>query len=156
MVTGLTGRWPELAMGQLLTELTWLGLGWLNCLQAESHELSWKTLPLLCQSQASILWIAIFASYWQFLDVLLGRGLAREASTCFVWQSWYLEGSTCQSHTVHWILVCTACAGHLFSFRSLCRHWRNSTNSLSCAEASSISLVVIAWGVAVTATNPTN
>ena len=117
---GLTGRWPDLAMGHLVMGLTWLVPGWMDCLQADNHDRSCRIFQLLCQFPTTILLTAISASCWQFLDVLHGPGRVLEVSTWLVWQSWYLEGSTFQSHTAHCILVCTAYAGHLSSFHSLC------------------------------------
>ena len=111
-----------------------------------------KSLGLSINSQPPYFWLSV--SCWQFLDVLHGLGRVLEVSTSLVWQSWYLEGSTFQSHTAHCILVFTACAGHLSSFHFLCTDAIRQI--LSSDGTSSTARVVIAQGVAVTATNLTN
>ena len=59
--------------------------------QADSHDRFCKTSQLSCRSQATILSIAISASYWKFLGVLHRQGPVLEVSTSLVWQSFYLE-----------------------------------------------------------------
>ena len=145
-VMGLTGRWPNLAMGHLVMGLTWLALGLLSCLQADSYDRFCKTSRLPCRFQAIRLLIATSTSYWQFLGVLHGqslntRGLSLLGMTILVPQRISLPITHSSPHTGMYCLCWSP-----FQFPSL-MYWRSSTNSLSSDEASSISDVVCGYGI---------